>query len=50
MVILFQLLDNLERKMTGTIVDGTIKALFEGQMLVSVAYTTALSHFACVKP
>ena len=31
----FQLLDNMESKMKGTCVEGTIPKLFEGKMLVS---------------
>ena len=32
---MFQLLDNMENKMKGTCVEGTIPKLFEGKMLVS---------------
>jgi hypothetical protein len=34
-VVLLQLLDNMENKMKGTCVEGTIPELFEGKMLVS---------------
>ncbi len=34
MILLFQLLDNMESKMKGTCVGGTIPKLFEGKMLV----------------
>lgn len=34
--VMFQLLDNMESKMKGTCVEGTIPKLFEGKMLVSI--------------
>jgi len=40
-----QLLENMESKMKGTCVDGTIPKLFEGRMLVCYIFILILSSF-----
>ena len=40
----FQLLDNMESKMKGTCVEGTIPKLFEGKMLVSICFSLLEGH------
>ena len=39
-----QLLDNMESKMKGTCVEGTIPKLFEGKMLVSRQYMFSIDY------
>jgi len=39
-----QLLENMESKMKGTCVDGTLPKLFEGRMLVSCTFCFSLVH------
>ena len=43
-----KLLDNMESKMKGTCVEGTIPQLFEGKMLVGISYIIIGVQYNCL--